>query len=61
MHFDIAIYEHHASSPASSNACELVNITDSECIRVTMVTMDTVTMYIKCAQVQLVCRKGLFH
>lgn len=48
MHFDIAIYEHHASSPAYSNVCELMNTTDSQCICITAATVDTVTIYITC-------------
>lgn len=46
MLFDIAIYDHHASSPAHNNACELVNITDSQCICIIAVTADTVSIYI---------------
>lgn len=45
MHFDTAIYEHHASSAAYNNVCELANITDSQCICITAVTMDTVSVH----------------
>lgn len=44
MHFDIAIYEHHASSPAYHDVCELIDITDSQCICITMLAMHTVSI-----------------
>lgn len=44
MHFDIAIYEHPTPSPAYNDACELMNITDSQCIRITTVTLNTVSI-----------------
>lgn len=43
MHSDIVIYEHHLSSPAYNDACELMNIRDSQFIYITAVSVRDVT------------------
>lgn len=44
MQPDTAIYEHHASFPALSNVCELMNITVSQRICITMVLVNPVSL-----------------